>query len=131
MVDFSVSVSQWVERAKGNMDAAFRGIAERAVARVKELTPVKTGYLRSNWSAVLRPDAIPQPGASIDLISAAKAGDVIYIVNPVSYARRIEYGFKGTDSLGRRYNQEGRGMVQQTVTELPQIARSVVAELRP
>jgi hypothetical protein len=54
----------------------------------------------------------------------AKAGDVVIIVNPTAYARRIEYGFTGEDSLGRYYNQPGHHMAQQTVAEMPAIAQS-------
>ncbi len=51
-------------------------------------------------------------------------------MNPVSYARRIEYGFQGTDAKGRTYHQEGRHMLQQTFTEMPEIARKALAEAR-
>lgn len=51
-VDFAINVRQWVEKAKGNVDAATYAVGEALVARVKELTPVKTGYLRSSWQLV-------------------------------------------------------------------------------
>jgi hypothetical protein len=132
MTDFAVSVKKWVEQAKGRQAEAFIGIALAAEKRLKELTPVKSGYLRANWVATLDPDIRPREGGntSIQLNSSMLNGQVIYIVNPVQYARRIEYGFVGTDALGRYYNQPGRGMMQQTIKELPQIARQVVAEVR-
>lgn len=51
-------------------------------------------------------------------------GDIVMIVNPVVYARRIEYGFYGTDKLGRHYNQAGHFMLTQTMEEAPQIAQA-------
>lgn len=134
MADFDVDVTRWVEKARKNMDAALRGIAEAAVARVKSLTPVRTGYLRANWTATLNDEAIPTPqsnGAGTMRLLDAKAGDVVVISNPVQYARRIEYGFVGTDERGRVQNQQGRGMVQQTVAELPAIADGVIKRLAP
>ena len=54
-------------------------------------------------------------------------GHVHYIVNNLPYARRIEFGFRGADSLGRVYNQSGRNMVGLTVLEWPDIVAGAVA----
>lgn len=129
-VDFAVSVRRWVEQAKGRAQDAFQATAMDAAGRVKELTPVKTGYLRANWVDLTSLSALPKPSMAATIggsIRNAKLGDTIYVVNPVAYARRIEYGFVGEDSLGRRFNQHGRGMVAQTVTELPAIAQRAAA----
>jgi hypothetical protein len=135
--DPSVSVRRWVEQAKGLSAQAFRAIAEDALARVKELTPVDTGYLRNHWSVTRQPlsvetdgtrDANPQMALNLELAGAA-LGDVLYIVNPTVYARVIEYGFVGEDALGRKINRAGVGMVQQTVKELPQIADRAVRRI--
>lgn len=128
--DFSVQVGRIIDRAKRRVEQAFKATAEDSVARVKELTPVDTGWLRSNWTAVRNDEALPKEGAGAmqaeQAIDALRVGDRILVVNPVAYARRVEFGFVGQDSLGRYYNQQGRGMVQQTVTEVPQIARNAV-----
>lgn len=57
-------------------------------------------------------------------ISNAKAGDTLYMGFQAAYAPRQNYGFVGTDSLGRTYNQTGNYFVenagakwQQFVTE--------------
>lgn len=237
MADFAVSVGAWVAKAKVRSDVAFRAIAAKALERVKELTPVRTGYLRANWQASFDGDVKPidvamsgremagqaiqlgtvfikpfahmlavntagamvegkgvgeaagsglgataawrlgpwvgslvssavgltpagraativswagrlamgaiggavggQTGAKIqgrhvkgtDPLKEARVGDVIYIINPVVYAKRIEFGFNGTDSLGRNYHYHGRGMMQQTIVELPALAQGVVNDL--
>jgi hypothetical protein len=134
MADFVVSVEQWVSQARDRATEAFRAIATDALARVKELTPVDTGYLRANFVDVLSADAIPKPSAAPSVgaeIANAKIGDTIFIVNPVEYARRIEYGFVGQDARGRNVNQVGRYMVTQTVAELPQIAQNVLQRFNP
>jgi hypothetical protein len=125
MADFTSDVSKWCNEAKGLASDVFQAIAFDAVMRVQELTPVKTGFLRSNWTAIRKGDAEPvagrvsPPGVAI---ADAEVGDVILIINPVAYARRIEFGFVGEDSLGRYYNQQGRHMMTQTMTEMPEIA---------
>lgn len=129
MADFSEDVSRWVQRAGERADAALRAIATDTVARVQELTPVDTGFLRSNWTAIKQGDEepvagrAPPPGVAL---ADAHVGDVIVILNPTVYARRIEYGFVGEDKLGRHYNQTGRHMVGQTITEMPMIAERAV-----
>lgn len=132
MPDFSVDVSDWIERAKARSSAAFRATAMGAVERVKELTPVDTGFLRANWVDLRPGEAEPTPFAAQFVgkaIEASEAGDVIIIANPVKYARRIEFGFVGEDALGRKFNQPARGMVAQTVLEVPKIAEEAVASL--
>jgi Bacteriophage HK97-gp10, putative tail-component len=129
MADFDVEVTRWVEKAKKNMTGALRAIAEEAVAAVKARTPVRTGYLRANWTATINSEAIPKPvegGNGVAKIQDAVAGDIVVISNPVRYARRIEYGFQGVSPSGKNINQPGRGMVQQTVAEIPAIAERVV-----
>lgn len=132
MADFSEDVSRWVDRRQRNAEAIFRAIATDAVNRVKELTPVDTGFLRSNWTCLRQGEPEPVAGRVPDAmyaIASARVGDVLIILNPTVYARRIEYGFVGEDNAGRHYHQQGAHMVQQTMTELPEIARRAVARL--
>ena len=60
----------------------------------RNLAPVKTGNLKR----------------SIDVGNLQSSGDTmtVEVGTDVVYAARIEYGFKGVDSLGRRYKQDGR-----------------------
>lgn len=130
MPDFSVSVKNAIEKALDKAETAFRGIALEVVSEIQDKTPVRTGFLRANFSAVTSEDAIPKPGSPvIDGAARATLDDTIYIVNPVPYARRVEYGFHGVDAAGRAYNHQGRGMVQQTIAELPEITSRVVEEI--
>lgn len=188
-VDFATSVAQWVQASKGRTDEVFRAIAADALARVKELTPVRTGYLRANWQASLEDHVLPvdrqesagetasglaanlagtvggaRVGAAVgalsgtpigsavggaiggaiggvageaaveggkgDALETAKIGQVIYILNPVAYARSVEYGRSIKRKDGGTTEIEGKGMVRQTVAELPQIASRVVARFR-
>lgn len=132
MADFDFMVTRWCDRAGAAAEAVFRTIATDAVNRVKELTPVDTGFLRSNWTAVKQGEEEPVAGRVPDPASAIqqlRLGQVVVILNPTVYARRIEYGFVGEDSLGRHYNQSGRHMVAQTMAELPAIADRALARL--
>jgi hypothetical protein len=132
MADFSFDVSRWCDAQRSRADLIFRTIATDAVNRVKELTPVDTGFLRSNWTALRRGDPEPVAGRAPppeQAIQDLHVGEVVIILNPTVYARRIEYGFVGDDALGRHYSQQGHHMVAQTMAELPAIAAAAVHRL--
>jgi hypothetical protein len=126
---FAVDVRRWVDKAKGNVDAAYQATAMLALARVKQLTPVRTGFMRASWTIVSGDSAASVAGGdegAIDTIANLKAGDAISLVNPAPYAMRINFGFVGQDSLGRHYDQKGRHMVEQTMAEMPALAQQAV-----
>lgn len=134
MADFSEDVSRWAIAMGARADLFVQVLAQEVVNRVKELTPVRTGFLRANWTVIRKGDAEPVPGRATaadanKTLSSVKAGDIVTVINPTVYARRIEYGFVGADSAGRTYHQAGRHMMTQTIAELPSIARRVTAQL--
>lgn len=122
---FVVQVRAFVEKAGRLAQAAFRATAQDSVDRVKELTPVDTGNLRANWTT-MRGDQVEPVAGRVpppeEAVMRLRIGDKLIVLNPVVYARRVEFGFVGEDSRGRYFSQAGRGMVQQTVVEVPAIA---------
>lgn len=111
MDEFEVDVSKWVAKVRARQGELKRALGEAEVTRLKELTPVVTGNMRARWHV-----------ESID-------DDHIEIVNDAVYARRVNSGFVGKDSLGRNYHQSGAHMVEQTMLETPEIAKKVVEDL--
>jgi hypothetical protein len=121
---FSTQIDAFISKAGVRMNAVFDATVQDIVARLKEVTPVRTGYLRSNWIAVSDGSQLPvrdddSVGFSVTDVHMART---VIILNPVVYARRINYGFVGKDKLGRTYHQAGRHMVEQVISEIPQIA---------
>ena len=57
--DFSAQVGAWCDLVGARARVAFLAIAYAAQTRVKELTPVDTGYLRANWQIVRGDQAVP------------------------------------------------------------------------
>lgn len=55
--EFGAMVTVWADKAEKQSEEILRAIAEDALARVKELTPVRTGHLRASWSIVLGGEA--------------------------------------------------------------------------
>lgn len=108
-------------------DAAFKAALDAMAARVQASTPrlvgeslamvqragqartrVQSGTLRRSWR-------IEGP-VELDGVASGKVGPTMI------YARRIELGFVGPDSLGRVFNQAARPYVKPAVLEsIPQI----------
>src|SRR5689334_15615962 len=92
--------------------AGLTDAAHLIEAQAKEAAPVETGTLRRS----IRVDG-PKP--------VGVTRQQVHIGPTVVYSRRIELGFKGADSLGRHYNQEGQPYMQPAfdavVARLPEI----------
>lgn len=148
--DFVADVSRWCERAEERGNEALLAIGEAVLAKVKERTPVRTGWLRANWQIVVKGEAIgmtqdrggertPGPfsaqgtqgagGVTVSLRGRVELGDTLQIVNPVSYAAAIEFGREIHLKDGNTKHIAGRAMVQQTMAEIEDIAREAIAKL--
>lgn len=124
MATFQAQVDAWVRKSQARMLAIFRLSSQYMIEAVLDRTPVDTGYLRASLVITydgpvpMRADARSSGDWSYDpplyslQIAASSLGDTLYASFTAAYARRIEYGFQGADSLGRQYNQEGVGMVR-------------------
>lgn len=97
---------------------------------------VQTGRLRSsvstNWTGSGQARGKTSlPAKSGDGVSqpTERSGFFVFVGTNVQYARRVEHGFYGKDSLGRRYAQEGKpylypaylGLEGETITAVKQI----------
>lgn len=140
MIDFAQALAAFSEKAAGNMDEVVVKSVLELRSRIVVRTPVDTGRLRANWQMGL--DALPTGTLAImdktgaaGLSQAATAfpaepgGRIYYLANNLPYARRIEHGFVGADSLGRVYNQGGRAMVGVTILEWPEIVAKAAASV--
>jgi hypothetical protein len=143
---FSASVDKWVLATKARSEAVFKTAAQSMAEDVVDRTPVDTGFLRASLSASLvepiqiNRDATPPKGAgkgsfpapaNVSLvINNMKLGDKLHIGFVAAYAMRIEYGFKGEDSLGRSYDQKGAGMVRLASQNWPKHVANAVRQAK-
>lgn len=72
-----------------------------------KLVKVDTGNLKGSINYALSNSASPvsSPADVSDGVRPHGNKDWVHVGTNVKYARRIEYGFKGADRLGRVYNQ--------------------------
>lgn len=137
---FELQIQKFVDKAKGNADLVVRKIALDMFKRVIIKSPVDTGRFKSNWQVAI--NAIPggtlgasgkdkagnatyDSDGSLARVSAialtSKAGDVIWLVNNVSYANRLEYGWSEQAPKGmvRLSIQEFNSVVSKAANEVP------------
>lgn len=83
--------------------------------------------------------AMPKIGASGQIYAGVDAGvvaasitleDTVYLGYQAAYARRMNYGFIGADSLGRQYNQAGAYFVERARDMWPQIVNNAANKVR-
>lgn len=133
---FKAQVGGLKGKLRENLSAFVRECAFEVCFRAVDGTPVDFGVLKGSWQpAIGQPANIPgQPDTNgayvmsrismrlldIDIASGQK----FYLTNNCVYARRIEYGFVGPDSLGRVFNQPGRFYVTRAVKSWNSIVKS-------
>jgi hypothetical protein len=117
--EFVAKVDAWAAHEPLRLRALAIESIQNMCEHVVIDTPVVTGNLRGGWQPSIGAPSPPiegrlDPGGGQALADLAvslanlQIGDVLYFTNGVIYARRVEYGFVGEDSLGRHYNQAGR-----------------------
>jgi hypothetical protein len=137
-----VDPAKWAEQKDGLLAALLRNSVQ-ALAKEASSTipnggrvPVKTGNLARSVVVDTRPPVVDAPGtvhtmaADFSLgVAGINPGDTVYIGWTARYARRQNYGFVGTDSLGRSYNQSGFGFAEAAAAKWPAIVQAEAAKL--
>ncbi len=130
---FRLDIQKFVEKAKGKTKQFAVEFIQELNAQVVQATPVKTGFLRNSWYAVLNAEPSGPGGgdvAGMDIVAnELKIGDTFRAVNGAAYGMRVEFGFVGVDSLGRHYNQAPRSFVRTTLDRAESIANEVGARI--
>jgi hypothetical protein len=135
-LSFAAAVKDWAEKTEAKLEGVFKLSFEMTVEAVQDLTPIKTGFLRNSLTvtigeiAHIDPQATGKKGARVQVtpaaIASARLGDTLSAGFVAAYARRVEYGFDGTDSLGRSYHQTGRAMVRLGVQRFPEFVQAAI-----
>lgn len=147
---FAKQVAKWAKKAR-QREREIAKDAPKTLARQIKTTvneggnmPKITGYLRTSMvastvgmpmiEAVNKRDIKVQyaGGSSVINYTIDNAGieDTLYFGITAKYAYRQEYGFKGTDSLGRKYNQSGKGFVRLGVQNWQSIIKASIAKAK-
>lgn len=154
---FSASIEAFAKRSLEDIEFIFKEAAQRVIEEMQRVgpsvarpgggaggrMPVDLGFLRASLVATLNQPTtgLTVPSSDVQsyrydegqvslVILAARLGDSIYAVYTAAYARRMEYGFTGKDSLGRDYDQGGYGFVRLAAQQWQDIVGAVVREAK-
>lgn len=143
MPGFGDQVSAWVREKQSRMELVRKASVQQAAAEMQQTVanggrvPHRTGnLLRSILASTAAMPATGPSGARYTgsdpgaVILMAGFEDDIYIGYQANYARRMNYGFVGQDSLGRTYNQSGFHFVEGVRARWPQIVAEQSAILQ-
>lgn len=142
MATFSAQINAWIEKTKGDADKIVRYALMTLDGRLVQRSPVGDasywkypappgytgGRFRANWQMsagsaadgvkdLIDKDGSATLAAHASVTSAAKAGEVYYMVNNLPYAERIEEGWS---------RQAPVGLVALTVVEWNNIVENAV-----
>lgn len=142
---FLKAVNKWTRETEQRSEEAFRDGALDFYLKMQEATPVDTGNLRNSLVAKVGGDisTVTGPGinsndstyrsgaeASINNIINLKLGDRINYAYLATYARRLNAGFVGFDSLGRYFNQPGVFWIERVGAQWRSILRAAATKNR-
>lgn len=131
MKTFSAQVSDWVRETKRTTTRVHRQAVQDFTEAVVGDTPVNVGHARRSWLGTtdamppIRPDLKEfNNGPATELtIAMLSPGDTYWLGAQAAYVPRLNYGFTGTDSLGRTYNQSGIGWIEKHEALWPSYVR--------
>lgn len=130
--DFARQVRRWSDETQRKLDQVVRKVSIDAFSEVIRMSPVDSGRFKGNWMAGVNmaPGGYvweqydPAGGATIaeasGRVEVAEAGDVIWLVNNLPYASRLENGWSG---------QAPSGMVRLTAARWQPIVNRIVAQV--
>ncbi|MBX4920996.1 hypothetical protein HJA76_14990 [Rhizobium bangladeshense] len=142
-MSFAAQVGEWASAELDRAEAVFQTAAQTVANEVRTAVaeggrmPVKTGNLRRSLMASTSTMPTIKEGketfsdSGVELVIAgAELGGSIYLGFQAAYAARMNYGFVGTDALGRTFNQAGYGFVDAVAQRWPQIVAESEATVR-
>lgn len=137
---FSNAVNAFVKKVpEKRLEAYHEGLKDFR-DELLSVTPIDTGNLRASLLTSNAGEVTSGPykeygstynaAASNAVIDAAGDGQRVSFVYRAPYARRLEYGFTGIDSLGRSYNHAGRFWISATSKRFVSIMRAAATRVR-
>lgn len=140
-MSFSAEIDKWIKETEPRMMAVLRRAIELLADELRlktdegGRTPVVLGNLVRSLVAEL--NSIVQVSGSVFPVAGdvgatvAEMGpdDVVSLGFQAIYAARVNYGFVGTDSAGRTYNQEGAHFIEAAIAAWPHMVDLAAQEI--
>jgi len=138
MVDYTfATLDQWTKKEQRRTDAVLKDATQSVIAVAQTSRdhggrmPVITNKLRGSLQSSIAGGASGEGEKSHILVAPLmKGGDLATFTWTAEYARRVNNGFTGADSLGRNYSQAGAHFVEGAVDQWPAIVRASIAKAK-
>lgn len=138
---FSQAVEDWVSQTEERIDAVYARSVEllgeemaktrNEGGRVPFLTGNLARSLLASKSGMPNTTDGPFGGSNVGLVAATlKAKETVWLGYQANYAARQNYGYVGSDSLGRVYNQQGAYFVDHAAANWPNIVTKAIKEVK-
>ena len=143
MASFAEQVGAWGAKTEARLTAVYRRSVEMLADEMTTTVsnggrlPHRTGNLMR--SLLASTSGMPMQGGPKELYAGStvgvvtaglKLGDTVFLGYQANYARRMNYGFVGDDSLGRTYNQSGFHFVETAIQKWPEIVAAAAKEIQ-
>lgn len=137
---FSAAVGSWAKQSTERLTAVRRRSVELLADEMTKTkpnggrVPVDTGNLArsllASTAAMPKTSATPSVGSNVGAVAATlDLQQPVWLGYQAVYARRVNNGFVGADSLGRVYNQPGNYFVEGAIASWQQIVAKAVKEM--
>lgn len=138
MTEYSfATLDRWAAATEARMDAIVGGATERVISEAQKPRseggnmPVITSFLRNSVKSSLNDSkALIGPESHVLIAGQMEAGDVGEFEWSAEYARRVNFGFTGTDTLGRYYEQTGAHFLEYATLQWQDIVREETAKAK-
>lgn len=133
---------EWANEAMPRLRAVWRGSVEMLAEEMTttranggRLPHVTGNLMRSLLGSTVGPPPLGKPdqffpGFDVGaLVANLELDQTVYLGYQAIYARRVNYGFVGADSLGRSYNQAGAHFLQSAIDAWPTIVELVAEDI--
>jgi hypothetical protein len=131
MIDITLDVSGIKETADAVRVATKRlmaAVLNDGIDVLYKFTPVDKDVLRNHWEVTVNGQAVGDRINQGDFVLSAQLG----IQNLTPYAARVNWGFVGTDSLGRNYtaaNNPGQHFLERGIAEMNARAEELAKDM--
>lgn len=144
---WTAQVDEWVNSVEGMIDYVHSDASWRTIEMMQKNCPYRYGWLRQSLEigrniTPSNPDKVVPKGQREtkapdwdagkyrQIVFSGTAQDKLVAYYRMVYARRLEFGFTGTDSLGRYYNQAPRAWVRRAAQNYKKNFEAAVIEAR-
>lgn len=138
---FSSAIGSWASATEMRIGAVHKRSLEKLAMEMTRTrseggnVPVDTGNLYrslvASTSGMPKTSSQPAAGSNVpSVIATLRINDTLWLGFQAKYAKRQEFGFVGSDALGRTYNQSGNHFVSRAIAMWPQIVSESVKEVQ-